>query len=73
MINKASTGIDTTIKIGLIAVLTLRCFQSAAPFISSIFWAGIITITIYPILKLLQKTVPSVNNVEISNHPVATG
>lgn len=55
MSNNTSTGIDTAIKIGLIALLTLWCFQIAAPFISPIVWAGIIAIAVYPIFKWLKR------------------
>ena len=59
MSNNALTRIETAIKIGLIALLRLWCFQIVASFISPIVWAGIIVIAVYPIIKRLQKLFPA--------------
>lgn len=61
--NDTSSGIDTAIKIGLIELLTLWCFQIAAPFISPIVWAGIIAIAVYPIFKWLKAKIGLSNGI----------
>ena len=54
MKTKKSTSIETAIKIGLIALLGLWCFQIARPFISPVVWAGIIAIGTYPVFLWLK-------------------
>lgn len=55
MTTNASQSIDTAIKIGMVALLTLWCFQIAKPFIGPIVWGGIIAIAAYPLFTFVQN------------------
>jgi predicted PurR-regulated permease PerM len=55
MTTESSTGMDTAIKISLLAVLALSCFLIARPFISLIAWAGIIAIAVFPLFRYLKS------------------
>jgi predicted PurR-regulated permease PerM len=50
-----SKAMDAAIRIGLVALLALWCFQIARPFISPIVWAAIIAIGAYPLFAFLKK------------------
>jgi predicted PurR-regulated permease PerM len=47
--------IETAIQIGIIGLMVLWCYESAAPFIGPIIWAGIIAIGIYPLYQWLKE------------------
>ena len=47
-------AVETTVSIGLIALLALWCFQIVSPFIAPVVWSVIIAVAIYPLyLRLL--------------------
>ncbi len=48
-------ALDTSIRIGLIALLVLWCFQIARPFIPLIVWGIILAIATYPLYKALCR------------------
>ena len=52
--SKGSSPIDTAVRIGLAALLTVWCLYIAAPFIAPVIWGGIIAIGSYPLYRLLQ-------------------
>ena len=53
---KAATGpaIDIAIRIGVIALLIVLCFQILRPFISLVIWAAILAIAFYPVCRRLS-------------------
>ena len=55
MTTQTSQAMDTAIRIGLVALLALWCFEIAAPFVSPIVWAAIIAIGVYPLFLFLKK------------------
>ena len=50
----ANNPIDTAIRIGLLALLTIWCLYIAAPFIGPVIWGIIIAIGSYPVYRWLQ-------------------
>jgi len=48
-------AIDITIKIGILLLLLAWCFQIISPFISIVFWALIISVTLYPLFRKLSN------------------
>jgi len=55
MTTETSKSMDFAIRIGLLALLTLWCFQIARPFIGPVVWAAIIAIGVYPLFLLLKN------------------
>jgi len=53
--NTIRTAVDITIKIGILLLLLAWCFQIMMPFISIVFWALIIAVTIFPLFTSLSK------------------
>ncbi len=51
------TAIETTIRVGLIALLVVWCFRILEPFTIPILWGLIIAIAIFPIYNWLQKLI----------------
>ena len=53
---KAYTGpaIDIAIRIGVIALLIVLCFQILRPFISLVIWGAILAIAFYPVCRRLR-------------------
>jgi predicted PurR-regulated permease PerM len=62
---KASTGpaIDIAIRIGVIALLIVLCFQILRPFISLVIWGGILAIAFYPVCRKLREFLGDRNKV----------
>ena len=50
---KIQLAIDITIKIGVLLLLLIWCFQIISPFISIVIWAIIIAVSFYPLFKTL--------------------
>jgi predicted PurR-regulated permease PerM len=48
-------AVETTIRIGLIAVLAVYCFQIIRPFIIPVVWGVIIAVAVYPNFLRLQR------------------
>ena len=53
--NTIRTAIDIAIKLGILFLLLAWCFQIMSPFISIVFWALIIAVTLYPLFSKLSK------------------
>lgn len=49
------TLLDTLIRAGLIAALVVACYEVFSPFISLMFWALILAVTLYPLHGMLQR------------------
>ncbi len=49
--------IETAIKISLLAIVILWCFQIIKPFISLVLWGGIISIALYPFFLYVENKV----------------
>jgi len=49
------TAIDITIKVGVLLLLLVWCFQIILPFISIVFWALIIAVTLFPLFKIFSN------------------
>jgi len=47
--------IDTAIRIGLIALLTIWCLYIAAPFVGPVIWGIIIAVGSYPLYRWMQR------------------
>ncbi len=47
--------IDTSIRIGLIGLMTIWCLYIARPFIGLVVWGAIIAIGSYPVYRWMQK------------------
>jgi len=50
-----SSLLEAAIKISLLALLLIWCFQIIKPFISLILWGGILAIALYPVFTWLKK------------------
>jgi predicted PurR-regulated permease PerM len=48
------TLLDTLIRAGMIAALVVACFEVFSPFLSLMFWALILAVTLYPLHNLLK-------------------
>lgn len=48
------TLLDTLIRAGLIAALVVACFEVFRPFLSLMFWALILAVTLYPLHNLVK-------------------
>ena len=48
-------AVETTIRIGLIAILAIYCYQIVRPFLIPIVWGVIIAVAIYPSYSRLQE------------------
>lgn len=55
MPSQSSNLMDSVIRISLVALLALWCFQIARPFINPIAWAGIIAIGVFPIFVFIKN------------------
>ncbi|MGD8434893.1 MAG: AI-2E family transporter, partial [Syntrophobacterales bacterium] len=62
---KASTGpaIDIAIRIGVIALLIVLCFQILRPFLSLVIWGAILAIALYPVCRRLREVLGGRNKV----------
>ena len=62
---KAATGpaIDIAIRIGVIALLIVLCFQILRPFISLVIWGAILAIAFYPVCRKLRGVLGGRNKV----------
>jgi len=48
-------AVDITVKIGILLLLLAWCFQIIMPFVSIVFWAMIIAVSLYPMFKKLSN------------------
>jgi predicted PurR-regulated permease PerM len=48
-------AVETTIRIGLLAILVIYCFQIVRPFIIPVVWGMIIAVAVYPNYQWLQR------------------
>ncbi|MGL4317035.1 MAG: AI-2E family transporter [Pseudomonas sp.] len=47
--------LDTLIRAGLIAALVVACYEVFSPFLSLMFWALILAVTLYPLYGMLKR------------------
>ncbi len=50
-----SSLIESAIKISLIAIIVIWCFQIIKPFVSLVLWGGILAIALFPVFTWLKK------------------
>ncbi len=51
----SSRAVETSIRIGLIALLVVSCFQVVRPFVQTIIWGIILAIAIHPVYVRLAR------------------
>ncbi|MGB4075875.1 AI-2E family transporter [Pseudomonas sp.] len=51
------TLLDTLIRAGLIAALVVACYEVFSPFLSLMFWALILAVTLYPLHGMLKRRI----------------
>ncbi len=51
----ARNAIDIAVKLGILIVIVAWCFQIVSPFVSIVFWAAIIAVSIYPLYVRLYR------------------
>ncbi|MEZ5148760.1 MAG: AI-2E family transporter [Bacteroidales bacterium] len=56
-------AMDITIKVGVVLLLLAWCFWIISPFVSIMFWAIIIAVTLYPLYTRLAKKLKNRNKV----------
>jgi len=50
------SAVDITIRLGILLLLLAWCFRIISPFISIVFWALIIAVTLYPVFNKLSRS-----------------